>query len=169
MTGGGVHWMFQKGNVNIFDISKVQVAFINLLLQDWNGENYGEFVYHFITKNKIKHFHVNLNETQNSNKDLISNKQQFIEKINANFETLKNKYDPDWKWNSKKNVKVQQTILLVKKLNSMFLCRKYTTKYKILKNTYKCIGLIQVLAGEHSAYTGSLTIGRKRTVTILIF
>ena len=54
MTGGGVHWMFQKGNVNIFDISKVQVAFINLLLQDWNGENYGEFVYHFITKNKIK-------------------------------------------------------------------------------------------------------------------
>ena len=30
MTGGGVHWMFQKGNVNIFDISKVQVAFIKL-------------------------------------------------------------------------------------------------------------------------------------------
>ena len=112
MTGGGVHWMFQKGNVNIFDISKVQVAFINLLLQDWNGENYGEFVYHFITKNKIKHFHVNLNETQNSNKDLISNKQQFIEKINANFETLKNKYDPDWKWNSKKNVKVQNRNLI---------------------------------------------------------
>jgi hypothetical protein len=112
MTGGGVHWMFQKGNVNIFDISKVQVAFIKLLLQEWNGENYGEFVYNFITKNKIIHFHVNLNETQNSNKELISNKNEFIEKINANFEMLKNKYDPDWKWNSEKNVKVQNGNLI---------------------------------------------------------
>ena len=112
MTGGGVHWMFQKGNVNIFDISKVQVAFIKLLLQEWNGENYGEFVYNFITKNKIIHFHVNLNETQNSNKELISNKNEFIEKINANFEMLKNTYDPDWKWNSEKNVKVQNGNLI---------------------------------------------------------
>ena len=70
MTGGGVHWMFQKGNVNIFDISKVQVSFINSLLQEWDGKNYGEFVYNFITKNKIIHFHVNLDETQNSNKEL---------------------------------------------------------------------------------------------------
>ena len=112
MTGGGVHWMFQKGNVNIFDISKVQVAFIKLLLQEWNGENYGEFVYNFITKNKIIHFHVNLNETQNSNKELISNKNEFIEKINANFEMLKNKYNPEWKWNSAKSVQVQNGNLI---------------------------------------------------------
>ena len=50
MTGGGVNWMFQKGNVNIFDISKVQVKFIKSLLADWNGENYGEFVYNFIIR-----------------------------------------------------------------------------------------------------------------------
>ncbi len=107
MTGGGVHWMFQKGNVNIFDISKVQVSFINSLLQEWDGKNYGEFVYNFITKNKIIHFHVNLDETQNSNKELILDKDNFIIKINDNFEMLVNKYDPQWKWDSEKTVKVQ--------------------------------------------------------------
>ena len=120
MTGGGVHWMFQKGNVNIFDISKIQVTFINSLLQDWDGKNYGEFVYNFITKNKIIHFHVNLDETQNSNKDLISNKADFIEKINANFEMLKNKYDPEWKWNSERTVKVNHGDL-IKQLPGVYL------------------------------------------------
>ena len=50
MTGGGIHWMFQTGDVNIFDISKVQVNFINSLLKNWNGENYGQFVYEFVKK-----------------------------------------------------------------------------------------------------------------------
>lgn len=112
MTGGGVNWMFQKGNVNIFDISKVQVKFIKSLLADWNGENYGEFVYNFIIRNKVIHFHVNLSEIQNSNKGLISNKNEFIKKINENFDMLKKKYDPDWKWNSDKNVQVHNGNLI---------------------------------------------------------
>ena len=106
MTGAGIHWMFQKGNVNIFDISKIQTKFINLLLQEWKGQNYGEFVYNFIKENKVIHFHVNLNERQDQNKELILKKHEFIEKINVNFEMLKNKYDPDWKWKSDQIVKV---------------------------------------------------------------
>ncbi len=112
MTGGGINWMFQKGNVNIFDISKVQVAFIKSLLQGWDGQNYGEFVYNFIKKNNIIHFHVNLNETQDSNKDLILKKDEFIEKINDNFEMLKEKYDPKWEWNSEKTVNVHNGNLI---------------------------------------------------------
>ena len=119
MTGGGVHWMFQKGNVNIFDISKTQVAFIDSLLQNWDGENYGQFVYNFITKNKVLHFHVNLNEEQNSNKDLILNKNEFITKINENFEMLKNKYDPNWQWNPE-NVKVNNGDL-ISQLSTVYL------------------------------------------------
>jgi hypothetical protein len=119
MTGGGVHWMFQKGNVNIFDISKTQVAFINSLLQIWDGENYGQFVYNFITKNKIMHFHVNLNEEQDSNKDLILNKDKFIAEINKNFEMLKNKYDPKWQWNPQ-NTKVNNADL-IPQLSTVYL------------------------------------------------
>lgn len=111
MTGGGVHWMFQTGDVNIFDISKTQVNFINSLLKNWNGENYGQFVYEFIKKNKILHFHVNLNEKQDSYKTLLFDKNNFITKINENFEMLKNKYYPDWKWNPT-NVKVYNENLI---------------------------------------------------------
>jgi hypothetical protein len=98
MTGGGINWMFQTGDVNIFDISKVQVNFINSLIQNWNGKNYGQFVYDFIKSNKVIHFHVNLNEQQDSNKNLIQNKDEFVRKINENFEMLKNKYNPNWQW-----------------------------------------------------------------------
>jgi len=99
MTGAGVNWMFQKGKTNIFDISNTQIAFVNALLSSWNGENYGEFVYNFIKKHKVIHFHVNLNETQNSNKELFANKSNFINSINENFTMLKNKYASDWQWN----------------------------------------------------------------------
>jgi len=111
MTCGGVNWMFQTGDVNIFDISKIQVKFINSLKEIWNGKNYGQFVYDFIKKNKVIHFHVNLNEQQDSNKDLILNKDNFVNKINENFEMLKNKYNPKWNWNPK-DIKVHNENLI---------------------------------------------------------
>ena len=98
IVGSGINWMFQKGNVNIYDISKVQIQFIESLLKNWNGENYGKFVYDFLQQNKIRHFHVNLNEKQESNKILVNNKENFIEKINENFALLKERYCPDWQW-----------------------------------------------------------------------
>ncbi len=111
MTGGGIHWMFQKGEVNIFDISKTQINFIKCLLSDWNGENYGQFVYDFIIKNKVRYFHINLNEQQQSNVSLIKNKKVFIEQINNNFKMLVEKYDPDWQWNTE-NIHVHNTDLI---------------------------------------------------------
>ena len=111
MTGGGIHWMFQTGDVNIFDISKVQVKFINSLIEHWNGKNYGQFVYEFIKTNRVIHFHVNLNEQQDSNRDLFSDRENFVNKINDNFETLKNKYNPEWEWNPK-NIKVYNENLI---------------------------------------------------------
>tara|TARA_X000001382_G_scaffold100583_3_gene75197 strand:- start:1060 stop:2322 length:1263 start_codon:yes stop_codon:yes gene_type:complete len=101
MTGGGVNWMFQKGKVNVYDISKVQVKFIKSLLADWDGKNYGEKVYNFIKDNNIIHFHVNLNEKVDPNKKLFEDKQNFINAISENFEMLKGKYAPDWEWKPK--------------------------------------------------------------------
>lgn len=102
MTGAGVAWMFQDGEVEIYDISSVQVKFVKDLIHKWNGVDYGNFVYDFIVKNKVKHFHVNLNEKQNSNKDMIRDKEKFIESINNNFEMLKEKYNQQWAWRPNK-------------------------------------------------------------------
>ena len=44
----------------------------------------------------------------------LSNKNEFIKKINENFDMLKKKYDPDWKWNSDKNVQVHNGNLITK-------------------------------------------------------
>jgi hypothetical protein len=125
MTGAGVNWMFQKGDINIFDISKVQVKFVESLCADWSGTNYGEFVYDFIRKNKIMHFHVNLKERQQSDKELIFNRDEFIDKVNENFEFLKNKYDPDWQWNPS-NVKVVNGNL-IEQLSKIYLGKAILT------------------------------------------
>lgn len=119
MTGGGINWMFQKGNVKIFDISKMQIKFIQSLLGSWDGKNYGQFVYNFIIQNKVRHFHVNLNEKQDSNVALLKNKDDFISKINKNFEMLVSKYDPQWIWNTE-NVTVHNSNL-IKELPKVYL------------------------------------------------
>lgn len=138
MTGGGIHWMFQKGDVNIFDISKIQVKFIKELIKDWNGVNYGKFVYNFIINNKVKHFHVNLNETQNSNKDLILDADNFIEKINNNFEMLKNKYDPKWKWKQATHINVKNEDL-IPHLSNVYLGKTLISNIFYFKYYYaKC-------------------------------
>jgi len=99
MTGAGINWMFQKGQVYVYDISKMQVKFIKSLLADWDGNDYGQRVYNFIKDNNLMHFHVNLNEKVHQNKILFIHKEKFITAINNNFEMLKQKYAPDWSWN----------------------------------------------------------------------
>ena len=99
MTGAGINWMFQKGQVYVYDISKMQVKFIKSLLADWDGNDYGQRVYNFIKDNNLMHFHVNLNEKVHQNKILFIHKEKFITAINNNFEMLKQKYAPDWTWN----------------------------------------------------------------------
>lgn len=106
MTGAGVSWMFQDGNVEIYDISKTQIKFVQNLLDKWDGKDYGNFVYNFIIENKIMHFHVNLNEKQNSDRASIGNKENFVQSINDNFQMLKDKYKVHWTWKPK-NIKAR--------------------------------------------------------------
>ena len=102
LTGAGINWMLQKGKVQIFDISKTQTKFISTLLEEWNGKNYGQQVYDFIVKNNVYHFHCNLDEVQDSRKLLITDKQKFIDTINKNFDSIIEKYAPDWQWQPKR-------------------------------------------------------------------
>ena len=98
-TGGGVGWMLQTaGKIHICDISKIQLRFVQQCVEGWDGNNYGEFVYNFIIKNKVKHWHTNLREQDDSNKSLLKNKENFVTEVNKNFEELVHKYRSDWNW-----------------------------------------------------------------------
>lgn len=141
-TGGGIGWMLQTADdVTICDISKVQINFINLCLIKWNGRNFGQFVFDFIVKNKIKHFHINLKELQNSNSDLIKNKKQFISKVNENFDFLIKKYrnisfEEIWKTVKNKKITINNKNILecVKdfKLNEINLSNILNFKYNFV-------------------------------------
>lgn len=141
-TGGGIGWMLQTADdITICDISKVQINFINLCLIKWDGRNFGQFVFDFIVKNKIKHFHINLKELQNSNGDLIKNKKQFISKVNENFDFLTKKYrnisfEEIWKTVKNKKIVINNKNILecVKdfKLNEINLSNILNFKYNFV-------------------------------------
>ena len=109
-TGGGIGWMLQTAKtIHICDISKVQLNFVSRCLDSWNGNNFGDFVYKFILENSIQHYHINLQEQQLLDKELIKDKQIFVQTINRNFEYLVKKYRKDMPfdaiWNELKNKK----------------------------------------------------------------
>lgn len=136
-TGAGVNWMFHDSNVYVYDISKIQCKFIEELLENWNGKDYGTFVYNFIVKNKIKHFHLNLKEKQDSAKELIKNKIEFIDKINQNFDMLLQKYKPDWQWRPENIIVKNENILKLlskKNINKFLLSNVLNFKHYFVKN-----------------------------------
>jgi len=136
-TGGGINWMFHNSDVFVYDISKVQCNFIKSLLLNWDGTNYGQFVFDFILKNKIRHFHVNLKESQDSNNELIKNKEEFIKQINNNFQMLVDKYKKEWVWNPTKITVKNENLLDMlknKNINKFLLSNILNFKYYYVKN-----------------------------------
>jgi len=143
-TGGGIGWMLQTADdITICDISVVQINFINHCIDNWNGENFGKFVFDFILQEKIKHFHLNLDEIQNSDKDLIKNKEEFISKINKNFDYLIKKYrniafEEIWKTIKNKKIVIKNKNILdyVKefKLEEINLSNILNFKYNFITN-----------------------------------
>jgi len=67
----------------------------------------------------VRHFHVNLNETQDQNIDLINDKNNFINEINENFARLLKKYSPDWSWDPSRYTVKNQNIIDV--LSNVYL------------------------------------------------
>lgn len=144
-TGGGISWMLQTANdITICDISKVQIEFIKKCINEWDGDNFGKFVYKFILEKKIKHFHVNLNEQQDSSKELLKNKNEFISKINNNFDNLVLKYRNDDFCNLWKVLKTKKILIENKNIFEYFKYFQLTEinlsnilnfKYNFINNT----------------------------------
>jgi hypothetical protein len=72
--------------VNLVDISKPQLALAKKLWTEWDGTNYGEFVFNFVKQNNI--IHVNLDQPSMSALDRIKLKSSkfFVDTVNAIFE-----------------------------------------------------------------------------------
>lgn len=119
MPGAGMEWIFQWltkncKNLTVCDVSKMQILFVEKIYSEWNGKNYGKFVYDFIKKYKIKHFHINFNEKYELEKNkfyYLKNAEDFCKKINDNFNMLVQKYFPTQNFeqlfeHAKKNKKI---------------------------------------------------------------
>lgn len=146
LTGAGINWMLQKGQVQIFDISKTQTKFISALLEEWDGKNYGRQVYDFIVKNNVHHFHCNLDEVQDSRKLLITDKQKFIDTINKNFDSIIEKYAPDWQWQperytvqNKNIIDIMSDVYLGKAILSNIFNFKYYYAKLYVKDAYSLL------------------------------
>lgn len=100
LTGGGLSWLWQLNHseeVTVCDISKIQIQYINSVLELEPNVDFGSFVYDFVIKNKIVHFHINTNETQDKNvdkKQLLRDRDGFVNTVNDNLQQLLNKYFP---------------------------------------------------------------------------
>ena len=94
-TAGGIGWFLQTADeIHICDISKIQLKFVDQIINKWDGKNFGQFVHKFILENKVIHFHINLGEEQDSNRELFKDRPRFINAVNKNFKALLQKYRP---------------------------------------------------------------------------
>lgn len=109
--GSGIFWMMCAIDQNckeltICDISKSQVNFCQQLWQNWNGENYGQFVFDFMKQHKIKHFQLDDPIMSREQRIRMLNKNYLIEYINEKFDSLLQTYNIvnfASKWNNAKS------------------------------------------------------------------
>jgi len=109
----GLFWMFNilflNGSIFLVDISKKQLDFVEKLWNDWDGYNYGEFVYNYIKRNNIIHIMLDNKIMDEYEKIKLADKAYFITQVNDTFNTLLNKYNIDnfpLKWQIAKNKKI---------------------------------------------------------------
>jgi len=67
--GSGFFWMLAAQSpiidkLDIVDISTTQINFVETLLKEWNGIDYGEFVIDFMEKNSVTHYNLDKDITK---------------------------------------------------------------------------------------------------------
>lgn len=88
--GSGLSWILNiiddaTQHLQIVDISRVQIDFCQQLWSNWNGIDYGNFVWNFIKQHKLKHYELD-NPTLTTLERLQLKKQSvFLEYVNNKF------------------------------------------------------------------------------------
>jgi hypothetical protein len=91
--GSGLHWIQNivdpaTQEIQIVDISKVQVDFCRELWHKWNGLDYGIFVWNFITQNKLIHYELDKPNLSPLERLKLKNKKKFVEYVNTQFNNI---------------------------------------------------------------------------------
>jgi hypothetical protein len=91
--GSGVFWilnMLQPNvqEIQIVDISRVQINFCNELWNNWDGCDYGTFAYNFIKRNNLKHFEIDQMNLSKLDRVKFMKPINFISYVNQKFDQL---------------------------------------------------------------------------------
>lgn len=89
--GSGLFWVLNLvspkcKSIQIVDISHTQTKFCQSLWEHWSGDNYGQFVYEFISKNEILHYELDQADLDPLTRLKLKNPKRLIECINEKFQ-----------------------------------------------------------------------------------
>ena len=85
----GLFWMMSAatkslGKITLIDISKTQIELAQELIKNWNGVDYGAFVFDFVKNRKLKHLQFD-KPLSSLEKIQIQKKDYFCQKVNDIF------------------------------------------------------------------------------------
>ena len=88
--GSGLSWMFNiinplTTNVQIIDISHVQIKFCEELWTNWDGTDYGNIAWEFITQNNLTHFELDNPNLTKLERLMLKSKSKFIKYVDDKF------------------------------------------------------------------------------------
>jgi hypothetical protein len=88
--GSGLYWILNivepaTQHIQIVDISQVQIKFCRELWETWNGLDYGNFVWTFISENKLVHYELDNPRLTPLERLQLKNRKKFVEYVNAQF------------------------------------------------------------------------------------
>lgn len=91
--GSGLSWMLNiidpaTDEIQIVDISNIQIKFCSELWNTWTGNNYGEFVWQFIDQNNLLHYELDNPALTPLERLKLKNKTNFINYVDAKFNSL---------------------------------------------------------------------------------
>lgn len=101
MPGAGLYWMAniiqpEVRSICIVDISQQQVKFCTALWQQWNGVNYGEFVWNYIQEHRLEHYELDIADLDPASRLRLCKRDNFVTYVNKQFEKLLPNFAEDW-------------------------------------------------------------------------
>jgi len=88
--GSGLCWianMIQPSveHIQIVDISRTQIDFVQQLWQQWSGTDYGSFAWEFIQQNQLKHYELDQANLSPVERLRLRSRSRFVEHVNTQF------------------------------------------------------------------------------------
>jgi hypothetical protein len=94
--GSGLSWILNivapaTTEIQIVDISHVQIKFCQTVWDNWNGDKYGEFVWNFITSHDLCHYELDNPKLTSLERLKLKGHTKFVEYVNTTFDSIVSK------------------------------------------------------------------------------